>query len=282
MPSASGAPLPPRVSLLFAAIFVVAGTNLPYLPVWLDWAGLGPREIAVITAAPLFVRVAVTPVIALCRRSGRRPSPLPDRPVLGGPGRARRCCRSRAASGRSSLCTLLFALAWTTDHAADRDGGDERRAGPPASTTDACACGARSASSRRASSAAGWWRGWAPAPAIWLVVGGMVLTTLRGACPGAAHRARPARRRRPVRRGCRSPTPSGLLRSRMFLLFLLAAGAVQAAHAVLLHVRHAALARARPLRRVVRRPVGDLASCPRSALFAFSRAVAGAHRRPSS
>ena len=39
-----------RVSLLFAAIFVVAGTNLPFLPVWLDWAGLGPREIAIVTA----------------------------------------------------------------------------------------------------------------------------------------------------------------------------------------------------------------------------------------
>ena len=31
---------------------------------WLDWAGLGPREIAIVTAAPLFVRVAATPVIA--------------------------------------------------------------------------------------------------------------------------------------------------------------------------------------------------------------------------
>src|SRR5205814_1219365 len=39
-------------------------TNLPFLPVWLDWAGLGPREIAIITATPLFVRVAVTPAIA--------------------------------------------------------------------------------------------------------------------------------------------------------------------------------------------------------------------------
>ena len=37
---------------------------MPYLPVWLDWAGLGPREIAIVTAAPLFVRVAATPVIA--------------------------------------------------------------------------------------------------------------------------------------------------------------------------------------------------------------------------
>ena len=46
-----------RVSALFAAFFFVAGTNLAYLPVWLDWTGLGPREIAIVTAAPLLVRV---------------------------------------------------------------------------------------------------------------------------------------------------------------------------------------------------------------------------------
>ena len=53
-----------RVSVLFAAIFAVAGTNLPYLPVWLDWKGLGAREIAIVTATPLFIRVLVTPAIA--------------------------------------------------------------------------------------------------------------------------------------------------------------------------------------------------------------------------
>ena len=28
-----------QVSLLFAGVFVVGGTQLPYLPVWLDWVG---------------------------------------------------------------------------------------------------------------------------------------------------------------------------------------------------------------------------------------------------
>ena len=60
-----------RMSVMFAAIFVVAGTNLPFLPVWLDWAGLGPREIAIITATPLFVRLIVTPAVAFAAdRSG--------------------------------------------------------------------------------------------------------------------------------------------------------------------------------------------------------------------
>lgn len=54
-----------RLGMFFSAIFLVAGTKLPYLPVWLDWRGLTAGEIAVITAAPLFLRIAATPAIAL-------------------------------------------------------------------------------------------------------------------------------------------------------------------------------------------------------------------------
>ncbi|MFM9940322.1 MAG: MFS transporter [Hyphomicrobiaceae bacterium] len=54
-----------RVALFFAAIFVVAGIKLPYLPVWLDWRGLSGGEIAVIAAAPLFLRIFATPAVAL-------------------------------------------------------------------------------------------------------------------------------------------------------------------------------------------------------------------------
>ena len=103
-----------RVSLLFAAIFVVAGTNLPICRVWLDWAGLGPREIAIITAAPLFVRVAVTPVIAFAADRAGDHRRFLIAPVLGRAGGAARCWRSRAASGRSWPARVLFALAWTT------------------------------------------------------------------------------------------------------------------------------------------------------------------------
>src|SRR4029453_10112862 len=53
-----------RVSLLFAAVCTVIGTQLPFYPVWLDWCGLSAREIAIITAAPLVVRVVVTPALA--------------------------------------------------------------------------------------------------------------------------------------------------------------------------------------------------------------------------
>ena len=53
-----------RLSLLFAAIFFVTGSSLPYLPVWLAWRDLSAPEIAIISACPLFVRVLVTPAIA--------------------------------------------------------------------------------------------------------------------------------------------------------------------------------------------------------------------------
>src|SRR3977135_2967283 len=102
-----------RVSVLFAAIFVVAGTNLPYLPVWLDWAGLGPREIAIITATPLFVRLVVTPMIAFAAdRAGDH------RRFLIGLSWAGLAALVVLAQTRGFaaifLCMVAFALAWTT------------------------------------------------------------------------------------------------------------------------------------------------------------------------
>jgi PPP family 3-phenylpropionic acid transporter len=54
-----------RLALAYAALFLVYGIHLPYLPVWLDWRGLDAHEIAIITAAPLFLRVLVTPALAV-------------------------------------------------------------------------------------------------------------------------------------------------------------------------------------------------------------------------
>jgi PPP family 3-phenylpropionic acid transporter len=102
-----------RVSLLFAAIFVVAGTNLPYLPLWLDWKGLGAGEIAVIMAAPLLVRVGVTPVIAFAAdRAGDHRRFLI---VLAWGGLLALVALSQSAGFWQILaCTLVFSLAWTT------------------------------------------------------------------------------------------------------------------------------------------------------------------------
>ena len=67
--SASSAPLAPgfavRLALFFSALFMVAGTKLPFLPVWLEWRGLDKAEIALVTAAPLFLRILGGPLVAM-------------------------------------------------------------------------------------------------------------------------------------------------------------------------------------------------------------------------
>ena len=52
-----------RLALFYGALFLVAGAKLPYFPIWLDGRGLATSQIAIIVAAPLFVRIVCTPVI---------------------------------------------------------------------------------------------------------------------------------------------------------------------------------------------------------------------------
>ncbi len=53
------------VALFYGALFVVYGTHIPFMPVWLDWRGLSAGEISIVMAAPLFLRVLVTPAVAV-------------------------------------------------------------------------------------------------------------------------------------------------------------------------------------------------------------------------
>lgn len=53
------------LALFYGALFVVYGTHVPYMPVWLDWKGLSAAEISAVMAAPFFVRLLVTPLVAL-------------------------------------------------------------------------------------------------------------------------------------------------------------------------------------------------------------------------
>jgi PPP family 3-phenylpropionic acid transporter len=102
-----------RVSLLFAAICVIIGTNLPFLPVWLDWTGLTAREIAIVTAVPLFVRVVATPIIAYAAdRSGDH-----RRFLI---GLAWSCLAALLLLSQMRgfwlifACMVIFSIAWTT------------------------------------------------------------------------------------------------------------------------------------------------------------------------
>ena len=52
-----------RMSLVFASLFIPLGTHAPYFPLWLEAKGFTVEEIAIILAAPLFLRVVTTPFI---------------------------------------------------------------------------------------------------------------------------------------------------------------------------------------------------------------------------
>jgi PPP family 3-phenylpropionic acid transporter len=59
---------------LYAALFLVVGCYLPYLPVWLKWRALDADQIALLLATPLYTRILFTPAISFAadRLGGRR------------------------------------------------------------------------------------------------------------------------------------------------------------------------------------------------------------------
>ena len=57
-------PLAWRLAFLYAALFFVVGCYLPYMPVWLQWRNLDADAIALLLATPLFARTLFTPVIS--------------------------------------------------------------------------------------------------------------------------------------------------------------------------------------------------------------------------
>ncbi|MER9651925.1 MFS transporter [Mesorhizobium sp. M0152] len=62
-----------RMGLIFATLFVSLGTHLPYFPLWLQANGFRAEQIAVILAAPMFLRVVTTPLLtALADRARDR------------------------------------------------------------------------------------------------------------------------------------------------------------------------------------------------------------------
>ena len=51
-----------RLAAFYAALFVALGVQLPFLPVWLAAKGLDAREIGIVLAIPMVVRVLAIPV----------------------------------------------------------------------------------------------------------------------------------------------------------------------------------------------------------------------------
>lgn len=237
-----------RVALFYGALFLVYGIHLPYLPVWLDWRGLTSTEIGVITAAPFFVRVLVTPVVGLY--ADQHAAQRPFIKALAWLTLAAALLLVQATGFWTILAVaVLFSLASTTImplvetvavqgvRDTGLDYGRMRLWGSLAFVA--------------ASFGGGWVIGWTGAwSGAWLIAGGAVLTVAAAyALPGpsSAPRQRIAEplpgARVSLRRlgwprfaltGFALPSLGAarpLVRSPVFIAFLVAAGAIQGAHA---------------------------------------------------
>jgi len=61
-----------RISLFYGAFFLYAGLAMPFMPAWLAAQGLDAREIGIVLAVPLVVRIVVVPLwTRLADRLGR-------------------------------------------------------------------------------------------------------------------------------------------------------------------------------------------------------------------
>ena len=202
--------------------------RVPFLPVWLDWRGLTLAEISVIMAAPLFARIAVTPAIAFAAdRLGdhRRVVVLLSWAALCG------LLLLSQAHGFLALLvlTLVIAMAWTSimPLAETVAMGGVRSKGLDYGRMRLWGSLSFIAASIVGGMGVG---GLGPASAVWLMMAGAALTV-------AAAYGLPRPDALASARGPRFPTPAWsairpLVTSRTFLLFLLAVGCVQAAHAV--------------------------------------------------
>src|SRR5512135_2199196 len=54
----------PRLAALYAAIFVLGGIQLPFLPVWLKAKELDAGQIGLVLAVPMVVRILAIPIAA--------------------------------------------------------------------------------------------------------------------------------------------------------------------------------------------------------------------------
>ncbi|MGH6866055.1 MAG: MFS transporter [Methyloceanibacter sp.] len=102
-----------RLGFLYAALFLVVGCYLPYLPVWLSWRALDADQIAVLLAAPLYTRILFTPAISFAAdKLGDRRAVL----ILLAWGSVASFFLLWISSGfwQMLLATILLAANWTT------------------------------------------------------------------------------------------------------------------------------------------------------------------------
>lgn len=218
-----------RVSIFFAAIFLLIGCHLPYFPVWLDWRGLDAEEIGIILAAPLAVRVFLTPLVAFSAdRLANRRIML----VLLAWGALACFGLLTVAHGFWAILTvaMIAAVFWTSImplteaiamEGVRREGYDYGRMRLWGSLTFiAMSFGGGVVLER-----------WGAPSALWMMIaaaGGIVLAAHMLPAPQGKGRLRKITAVPNIDAG----DAVRLIRSRVFLLFLAATGAVQGAHAI--------------------------------------------------
>lgn len=222
-----------KVASFYGALFVVYGMHVPYTPVWLSWRGLTAAEISAVMAAPFFLRLFITPTMAVyADRTGRHRQLLialawmslaavlllsqvpPFWPIL--------FLTVALIVANSTIMPLTETIAVAGVRRAGLDYGRMRLWG---SLTFVAASFAGGMAVERFGGGAG----------IWLVAMGCLMTAL------AAHfLPHDPVERKSHRAGADARSPfgarelKGLLSSGAFLTFLLAAGCAQAAHATFL------------------------------------------------
>jgi len=220
-----------RMALFYGALFVVYGMHVPFTPLWLKWKGLSAAEISAIMAAPFFLRVAITPAVALFadRRGAHRAVMIrlawaafflvlalsqapPFWPLL--------ACAVSLIICNATLMPLAETMTVTGMRNAGLDYGRVRLWG---SLTFIAASFSGGLIIDRTGAGAG----------IWLVAFGCVLTVLAThLLPRVREDAAPPEV--PQSPLWQAAEPRQLLSSKPFATFLVAAGLVQAAHATFL------------------------------------------------
>lgn len=218
-----------RISLFYWAIFLIVGLQTPFLPLWLDARGLGVTEISIAGALPLFIRIVATPMVAyLADRSGDHRRMVV---VLAWSSLACTVLLSQSTHvwpiillttlmmlTTSSIMPLTETVAMRAVRAHGLDYGRMRLWGSISFIVATLIGGATI-------------ERWTGSAVIWLIVAAIALTAFAAhvlphpelATGNAAGSSRPRISRADV---------AALVTSPLFLLFLAAAGMVQASHAV--------------------------------------------------
>ncbi len=213
--------IPFRIALFYAAVFLVIGVHVPFWPVWLRSRGLGPGEIGLVLSVATWIRALAPPLIAqFADRSGERkrlmvalaaatwlayllfPFAHGLWPILGVTVIAAACFSAVVPLGEN------LAMLNARDHGFDY--GRVRLWGSITFIVGATAAGRLLMASDEDL-------------ILWLIVATLALTV-------AATATLPRANAPPTPRSRRSPI-LGLLSNRVFVIFLVAVGLIQASHA---------------------------------------------------